>query len=73
MSKMKAKGKEIKLGWLLKRDKEMQERSYKEGYEQGKKDVLKMAKNKQKAYIKNGMINGSCGLAWLIEELSVRA
>ena len=41
-----------------------------EGKNYERKRILKMIKLKQKAYIKSGMVTGSCGLSWLIDKLS---
>jgi hypothetical protein len=45
------------------------EKSFRQGKEYERLRIQIMITKKQTAYIKSGMVNGSCGLAWLIDEL----
>jgi hypothetical protein len=44
---------------------------FRQGQESERLKIQIKIVKKQTAYIKSGMVGGSCGLAWLIDELKV--
>jgi hypothetical protein len=42
---------------------------FKQGQKYERRRILIKVLKQQRDYIKSGMLNGSCGLSWLIEEL----